>query len=284
MSTDEHRQTKQPPQPAHHQQARWQGSKRIKSLAEPGKIVSAFNTWAFKREQPSDVALLTSVVATAIAEERAVEFVLYWGKGPRAEIAKPDLDCLDYLQSLTGRIAAAYSYGAVVRIIFTDSHAALNGHSPASMTSYFDAIAAAATSRGFQTCVLSDLVRRLPDAAPGTQPAVRPADTLANLTRSAARWYRGAGRPADGAVAYYDMNMVERRAVEHQFPAAIFITFNGSEVRDLFPEALPVFYMYSLRKGFSVKPWFLDETGAAVVLPESLPLGPSQPSKGASAA
>ena len=32
---------------------------------------------------------------------------------------------------------------------------------------------------------------------------------------------------------------------------------NGSELRSLFPERLPVFYMYSLRRGTCVKPWFL---------------------------
>jgi len=58
-------------------------------------------------------------------------------------------------------------------------------------------------------------------------------------------------------VTYYRMNMVEKRAVEIAFPRSIFVTFNGSEFRCLFPEQLPIFYMYSLRRGVSVKPWFL---------------------------
>jgi hypothetical protein len=54
------------------------------------------------------------------------------------------------------------------------------------------------------------------------------------------------------------MNMIERRAVELAFPRSIFVTFNGSEFRGLFPQRLPIFYMYSLRRGVSVKPWFLS--------------------------
>jgi hypothetical protein len=50
---------------------------------------------------------------------------------------------------------------------------------------------------------------------------------------------------------------VEKRAVEIAFPHSIFITFNGSRLRALFPKHLPIFYMYSLRRGVSVKPWFL---------------------------
>jgi L-tyrosine isonitrile synthase len=59
------------------------------------------------------------------------------------------------------------------------------------------------------------------------------------------------------------MNMVEKRAVEFAFPRSIFVTFNGSEFRSLFPERLPVFYMYSLRRGVSIKPWFLPQVAGA---------------------
>ncbi len=69
------------------------------------------------------------------------------------------------------------------------------------------------------------------------------------------------GKPVDGAIAYYDMNMVEKRAVELEFPHAIFITFSGREMRELFPDRLPIFYMYSVRKGVGVKPWFIDDGG-----------------------
>ena len=55
------------------------------------------------------------------------------------------------------------------------------------------------------------------------------------------------------------MNMREKRAVELEFPNAVFITFSGSELRELFPAAMPIFYMYSVRKGISVKPWFIDD-------------------------
>jgi hypothetical protein len=71
------------------------------------------------------------------------------------------------------------------------------------------------------------------------------------------KWYRGEGTCEQGAAKYYRMNMVERRAVELAFPRSIFITFNGSKLRGLLPERLPIFHMYSLRRGVAVKPWFL---------------------------
>jgi hypothetical protein len=51
--------------------------------------------------------------------------------------------------------------------------------------------------------------------------------------------------------------MIEKRAVESVDPHSIMITFNTSALRALLPAALPVFYMYSMRRGLSVKPWFV---------------------------
>jgi hypothetical protein len=53
------------------------------------------------------------------------------------------------------------------------------------------------------------------------------------------------------------MNMLEKRVVERAYPRSIFTTFNGSELRSLFPRNLPIFYMFSLRHGICAKPWFL---------------------------
>src|ERR1700742_905468 len=64
---------------------------------DPAKILSAFNTWAFKREQPDDPQQMQRLIADAIAAGAPISFVLYWGKGPRCRIGQPDGDCLHYL-------------------------------------------------------------------------------------------------------------------------------------------------------------------------------------------
>lgn len=231
---------------------------------EAKSILASFNTWAFKREQPSDVELLGRVVERRVAADKPVEFVLYWGKGLRDHVAQPDLACLEYLHGLSARVRAVYAHGATFRLVMTDTHARLNGHSRASMMSYFLAVGEAARHYGFRWCLLDDLVNEQAGNLVSECPAERPRGTILQLERSAARWYRGRGRPIDGANAYFDMNMVEKRAIEREFPDSIFTTFNGSEFRVLFPDGMPIFYMYSMRKGVSVKPWFVeDEPGFA---------------------
>ena len=64
------------------------------------KILQAFNTWSFKREQPDNLASLHQVIGHAVRLKEAVPFVLYWGKGPRRHIGKPEITSLNYLRAL----------------------------------------------------------------------------------------------------------------------------------------------------------------------------------------
>ena len=233
------------------------GAEDIRATAE--KVLRAFNTWAFKREQPSDLRLMLDTLSGAVAAREAIQFVLYWGKGPRHAVGAPEMQCLDFVAAVAARVKGVHGPGAAITLILTDSHAELNGYCRQDIDQYYDEVRAAAEQRGFETRSLGQLVK----AAGNLATAVPLDDTvsaemLSSLTKSAAKWYRGAGTPEEGALTYLRMNLIEQRVVERAFPGSIFITFNGSDLRRLFPRQLPIFYMYSLRRGFSVKPWFMS--------------------------
>ena len=203
-------------------------------------------------------------IAQAHARQAPISFVQYWGKGLRSTLAAPEFTCLDYLDSMMSRIVDIYEPGIDFTLVFTDTHAALNGHSQASINSYFHDLVLATRRHRFKTCLLSSLVNTAglrPDEMP--EQRVPPADLLAELRVSAAKWFKGEGSPDDGAIRYFQANMLERKVMERAFPRSIFITFNGSQFRSLFPDGLPIFYMFSLHHGVSDKPWFLppDYTG-----------------------
>jgi len=227
-------------------------------FADASKVLRSFNTWTFKREQPSNSQLMLRVVASAIASSKPIPFVLYWGKGPRHQVAAPDIQCLDFLAALAERVKRSYAPGAGIRLIFTDTHAELNGHTAECIKHYFDDVRLEARRRGFDTCSLGHLVKMAGSGVTATPlEEVAFEGLLAILITSAVKWYQGSASPKEGALAYLRMNLIEQRVVEHAYPDSIFITFNGSRLRPLFPRQLPIFYMYSLRRGFSVKPWFL---------------------------
>jgi hypothetical protein len=245
-----------------------------RSFADPSlpeQILRSFNTWTFKREQPSDRDLMLRFISEATRLAEPVPFVLYWGKGPRSRLAEPDTKCLDNLKALADRISKVYAPGAALTLIFTDTHAELNGHSDHRIREYFADIEGAAGQRGFATCSLS-VIKRAADPLNAQELSDEniSAETLALLSACAAKWYRGHRTADEAALTYFQMNLVERQSVELMFPRSIFLTFNGSEMRSLFPKGLPIFYMYSLRRGKSVKPWFVlaDESDCAGPIPE----------------
>lgn len=220
--------------------------------------MKAFNTRAFKREKPDNPDLMLGIIQEALTKGAPVPFVVYWGKGPRPFFGTPELNCLDYMNSMMERIRQVYPAGVDVTLIFTDTHAALNGHKPETITSYFGELTTNAAARGFKTRLLSDLIAEidLPLQADAAQ-AVVPSYLMTTLRDCAAKWFRGEGTVEEGATRYYQANMIERKVVELIYPRCIFVSFNGSEMRDIFPEHLPVFYMFSIRHGISDKPWFL---------------------------
>jgi hypothetical protein len=133
-------------------------------------------------------------------------------------VGGPDTECLDYLKALAERVRGAYEPGAAIKLIFTDTHAELNGHSPQGTREYFAGIEACAGQRGFETCYLSQLTRSV-HAVDAVDPndLVVPEETLRRLSAGARKWYRGDDSPGRGAVKYYQMNMIEKRAVEIAF-------------------------------------------------------------------
>jgi hypothetical protein len=222
------------------------------------QILRSFNTRAFKRERPHNPELMTQFIAQAQARRAPISFVQYWGKGLRPTLAAPELACLHFLESMVARIGAIYEPGTDFTLVFTDTHAALNGHTPASIHSYYQDLVHAARRYRFNVCLLSALVKAAdlrPDATLERQ--VPAPELLAELRASAAKWFKGEGPAEEGAMRYFRANMVERKVLERAFPHSIFVTFNGSRHRSLFPDTLPIFYMFSLRHGVSDKPWFL---------------------------
>ncbi len=219
------------------------------------RIIKAFNTWAYKREQPSNYQRMAQLVETAECASGPIEFILYWGKGPRAVPSTPEDLCMRYLASMCARIDKEHTPGARLTLITTDTHARLNGHSDEGIHQYFGGIDVLARDFGFRTCQLSAIARPMSGYSCTELPD---SEILQSLTRSAKRWYTGDLNPSEAARQYFAINMLEKRAVAAAFQGSIFMTFNSSKVRQLFPDSLPIFYMYSIKKGVAVKPWFMD--------------------------
>ena len=234
-------------------------------------MIKSFNSWAFKREQPDNFDLLRRDVAAATAAGRPIPFVLYWGRGPRTAPAEPEQQCFEFLSAMFKRIEEAYPSGASATLILTDTHAELNGYCPASTKSYFDASASQQRRAGSRPGASSELMESGREHLDLRNRRARSADPSAQCARrfgreALSRRRRGGGR----SDPLFPQQYAGEAGVENAFRGAIFVTFNGSDMRLLFPEGMPIFYMYSIRRGVGVKPWFMP--AASVEAPRELEL------------
>ena len=181
------------------------------------EVVKKFNTWRFKRSQPSDTELLHKFVQWAIVTGNPIPFVLYWGKGMRAQSGVKERACLDYLLEMGRRIGDVYGPGAHFDILYTDTHATLNGHHPDDIEEYLKCLTADC-GEDFRVWRLSEVVSASKEAVEDVPaiPAEEAEEMIERLVVCAEKWYRGSGRAVDGAARYFRMNMVERIAVERE--------------------------------------------------------------------
>lgn len=225
--------------------------KQDKNLAQ--QIFKSFNTWKFKREQPHTEDKFIQTISTRILNNESIKFVAYWGKGKRNKVSIPEKTGLEYLQSLFERIKNIYPKGVECSLIFTDTHAELNGHDPKNIKSYYQSLKKLAQAQNIKVILMSSLVSFHKNQLPTGSP---PKNLLKTLKKSSEKHYKGNQSNIEVAKVYYLQNQLEKEQVAKKFSDHIFLTYNSSEMNSLFPLELPIFYMYSLKKGVSEKPWF----------------------------
>ena len=130
-----------------------------RSRPQAEKVLRAFNTWAFKREQPSDPQLMLRFITDAIATQAAIPVRVVLGQGSAARNRR----LRDPMSRIPGRLAArvrkVYAHGAAIKLILTDTHAELNGHSRANIRQYFDDITASPGNAASRRAGSVDLVK-----------------------------------------------------------------------------------------------------------------------------
>lgn len=224
-------------------------------------IIDSFDTWKFKREQPFNYEKLKEIVSVAVLKSEPIKFITYWGKGGKDDSGEPEKQTLKFLNEFFNRIRNIYPSGIELTILFTDTHAELNGHSKESTRKYFASMDQLAKAYSFKTTNLSEFIGYDRERLLSTIDSVSIENKLLNiLVGSAEKHYCVSKDYELGAKLYYLQNQLEKERIDEKYKDYVFLTFNGSKINGLFPKNLPIFYMYSMKKGQSIKPWFKKES------------------------
>ena len=219
------------------------------------KILNQFDTWSFKREQPHTREKLLETVLDRVTKSEPVSFVMYWGKGQRSRVGAPEEEAIEFLEKMFNRIRSVYDIGIEFTAVVTDTHATLNGHTATEIKDYFNSVETLLNKYNAKAILMSkvanvDLLNL--ESFMSDMDVPIPSE----IFEMASRHYKGS--PEEGARKYVQLNQHEKKQIGSAFSNSIFLTNNGSSLNILFPKNLPIFYMYSIRKGNSQKPWFIE--------------------------
>jgi len=226
-------------------------------------IVDALAGRKFRRDAPHDEAALRALVQEAVLGHEPLRFLMFWGCGPRRHVAEPELAALAALRELLDAARPAPWMRARADIVLTDVHAAANGHPEDHFSAYFGQVEQAAAgldasfafeSRVWRSHGLSvDHVRRFA-ATPELEEEWRRFPLRERFVEQASRHSSAADREA-AAKHYFATCKLERRMLAAAYPRSVFLTYNGPEFNECFPD-LPTLYIYPGPRGRTVKPWF----------------------------
>lgn len=228
-------------------------------------VTAALTARRFRRNPAYDEAGLMAAVDAALLSDGTLNFLMFWGCGPRRTAAAPDRAAVDALGDLLAAAEAAAPVRARAHVICTDLHATNNGHSESHFLTYFSEIRSLAAGLETTFELESAVWRRggLTKAAvsaleqePAFQARWQEFRLRDRFIQQASR-HSGLADKTAAARHYYATCLLERDVLKSLFGGSVFLTYNGPEFNECFPD-LPTLYVYPGPRGRNDKPWFVD--------------------------
>lgn len=250
-----------------------------KKLTEAEKIYAEFASLknGFRHESllPGDKEQIVEKIEEALQGE-PVKFLMFWGQGDRDYAARPEEMAVEFMAKAMSTISETTDGGIHLDVVFTDSHIKFNGFVVS--TAYRDEVDAlfekafTDMNASYNVQNMTSVVSYTPTPDGGSYQEY--ADFIANapsieldpklereLVFSAHKHFTSDPDVPKEVVAraYFLMNEHENGQLAEAFPDHVFLTYNNKKHEFVIPEGMPAFFMHSLDKTTSVKPWFTDE-------------------------
>ncbi len=228
-------------------------------------LVAALTARKFRRNPCYKEPELRQLIQSAILALRPIEFFMFWGCGPRHDAATPDRVALAALEDILDTVGRVAPIQARAVIILTDLHARNNGYHQEHYNAYFAAIERAAAG-------LNVTFRRESEIWARGGLSMERVGRFAASTEFEAKWqvfplqdrfmtqasrHSKMADRAEAARRYYAICLLEREVLKAAFQQSVFLTYNGPEFNDCFPD-LPTLYVYPGPRGRTDKPWFIQ--------------------------
>ena len=221
-----------------------------------------------------------------LCNRKDVNFVMLWGASNKSHVSDADKDCLLYLHHFLKKTERAFDVKTSLTIIFTDTHAYLNGYDKINYNKYIDEISIEATQYDFRYGLSSllcseaikengyngyvqfidTIVNNAEELFESINLIEKKANAINNFYRYALRHCNRIGNHGNGvffrsqedaAKGYLYFAFFEKKIIAQKFSSSAFITYMSREEEFALPE-LPIIRLFSIQSGLRTRPWFIE--------------------------
>lgn len=220
------------------------------------EVFRSFTTLKYRRCPLKFPKEIRENIKEKIAAAQPIEFLSYWGKGRRNEVASPERQAIEHIERMRFDIGQVHLPGALMNVVYTDTHATLNNLDH--INEYYSSLKGNIPTE-WVVKKMSDLVPSPPEECllAWEKCDDLPQEVARILEDSAARHSMAMNRSnQEQAGRYIGMSLWESCRISREFPRHIFATYNRPVLDFLSPAALPIFHMRPYEKGPNDKPWF----------------------------
>jgi hypothetical protein len=251
-----------------------------------GRTISSFLAGKKKEVRNNQISELDIYVLERLKQNKKhLRFVMYWGASDKKYPDKFDFDALFHLFGFLRIIEKQYKIEVHLTIVFTDTHAMLNGYSTDNYKNYHKEIRKILNEFNYSHVLMSEVLtpfakshnlkdtneliksvinQSINDKIPeiiindeSFEVLRKSADkhSLRYLDKSISKdLFFGSAEQA--AYAYILLNRIERQYVEKNFFQSVFLTYTSDIEKELIAPNLPTLQIYSIHKGLRCRPWF----------------------------
>lgn len=250
------------------------------------KTLSSFLSGKKKEIREKQISELNKYVNERVENNKnIIRFIMYWGASNKKYPDKFDFETLFHLFGFLRNVEKNYKKEVHLTIIFTDTHAILNGFSSENYRNYHKRIRMILNEFNYSHVLLSEvitpfakshncldtneLIKSVIQKAIDTKipESIIHDESFETLKKSAKKHslrylnhdnINGLtfNSEEQAAYSYILLNNIERQYIEKIFFQSIFLTFTSDIEKELIAPNLPTLQIYSLHKGIRCRPWF----------------------------
>ena len=250
------------------------------------KTISSFLAGKKREVRQKQVAELEKYVQERLIKSKnIIRFVQYWGASDKKYPDKYDFDALFHLFGFLRIVEKHYKIEVHLTLIFTDTHAILNGYNTENYKNYHREIRKILNEFNYSHVLMSEVLtpfaksHNLKDTNDLIKSVIKQAinnkipelimndESFEVLKKSADKHslrftnkniYKDLcfNSIEQSAYAYILLNRIERQYVEKNFFQSVFLTYTSDIEMELIAPNLPSIQIYSIHKGLRCRPWF----------------------------